>query len=101
VVHPGSGHKCRDTLIELATAYLLDKKGIAPGDEVALVHRLDRDNLGRHPDREKQRTLRMLHESFLQRAVEKEYRAVCHRRPPNTRGPSASISPGRTNATTA
>ncbi len=86
VVHPGSGHTRHDTLIDLATGYLLDKNGIAPGDEVALVHRLDRDTSGVILVAKNKRTLRLLHEAFLQRTVVKEYRAVCHHRPPENEG---------------
>ncbi|MBN1576618.1 MAG: RluA family pseudouridine synthase [Chitinispirillaceae bacterium] len=95
VVHPGSGHTRRDSLIELATAYLLDTNGIAPGDEVALVHRLDRDTSGVILVAKNKRTLRSLHEAFLQHAVEKEYRAVCHHRPPEYEG-EISVNLSRT-----
>jgi RluA family pseudouridine synthase len=87
VVHPGSGHTIRDTLIDLATAYLLGKKGGIPkGDEVALVHRLDRDTSGVILIAKNKRTLRVLHGAFLDRSVVKEYRAVCHGRPPENEG---------------
>ncbi|MBN1307270.1 MAG: RluA family pseudouridine synthase, partial [Chitinispirillaceae bacterium] len=68
VVHPGSGHQRSDTLIELAAAYLLDKSGAAAGEEAALVHRLDRDTSGVILIAKNKRTLRSLHEAFLQHA---------------------------------
>ncbi len=86
VVHPGTGHTHRDSLIELAVSYLLDKKSIVSGDEAALVHRLDRDTSGVILIAKNKRTLRLLHKSFLSREVEKEYRAVCHNRPPDLKG---------------
>jgi RluA family pseudouridine synthase len=86
VVHPGSGHTRGDSLIELAQAYLIDKKGIPPGDEIALVHRLDRDTSGVILIAKNKRTLRVLHEAFTDRTVVKEYRAVCHHRPPDNEG---------------
>ena len=95
VVHPGSGHTKHDSLIELATAYLLEKKGIPPGDEVALVHRLDRDTSGVILIAKNKRTLRALHELFVDRTVVKEYRAVCHHRPPENEG-TISVNLSRT-----
>jgi RluA family pseudouridine synthase len=82
VVHPGSGHQKNDTLIELATAYLLESGGIVEGNEAALVHRLDRDTSGVILIAKNKRSLRMLHETFKQHALVKEYRAICHGRPP-------------------
>jgi 23S rRNA pseudouridine955/2504/2580 synthase len=95
VVHPGSGHQRRDTLIELALAYLLDKNGIARGDEPALVHRLDRDTSGVILIAKNKRTLRALHHAFAEHVVEKEYRAVCHRGPPEYEG-TISVNLSRT-----
>jgi 23S rRNA pseudouridine955/2504/2580 synthase len=95
VVHPGSGHTRCDSLIELATAYLLGKNGITPGDEIALVHRLDRDTSGVILIAKNKRTLRSLHEAFVNRAVVKEYRAICHERPPRNEG-TISVNLSRT-----
>lgn len=82
VVHPGSGHRKNDTLIELAAAYLCKKQSTGKKGEHALVHRLDRDTSGVILIAKNKRTLRMLHEMFKRHALVKEYRALCHRRPP-------------------
>jgi len=86
VVHPGTGHTKHDTLIDLATAYLEHKKAIPEGDEFALVHRLDRDTSGVILIAKNKRTLRLLHEDFREHDLTKEYRAVCHNRPPEFKG---------------
>jgi 23S rRNA pseudouridine955/2504/2580 synthase len=87
VVHPGTGHEQHDTLIDLATAYLHQpKKSIPQGDEIALVHRLDRDTSGVILIAKNKRTVRLLHETFKERSIVKEYRAICHGRPPEYEG---------------
>ena len=86
VVHPGSGHTRHDSLIELATAYIAGGNRGTPGDEIALAHRLDRDTSGVILIAKNKRTLRRLHEQFRQHSLTKEYRAICHRRPPENEG---------------
>jgi len=95
VVHPGSGHSRGDSLIELAQAYLIDKTGGSAENEAALVHRLDRDTSGVILIAKNKRTLRTLHEGFVERSIEKEYRAICHNRPPEYNG-TISIGLNRT-----
>lgn len=95
VVHPGTGHTKRDTLIDLATAYLRQKKAIPAGDEIALVHRIDRDTSGVILIAKNKRTVRLLHETFKDRSIVKEYRAICHHRPPEFEG-TISINMERT-----
>ena len=86
VVHPGSGHTRRDSLIDLATAYLLQKNRTVSGEEIALVHRIDRDTSGVILIAKNKRTLRLLHDQFRERALTKEYLALCHGRPPGNEG---------------
>lgn len=86
VVHPGSGHTRHDSLIELATAYIAGNNRGAPGNEISLVHRLDRDTSGVILIAKNKRTLRLLHEQFRQHSLTKEYRAICHHRPPENEG---------------
>ncbi|HON09739.1 MAG TPA: RluA family pseudouridine synthase [Chitinispirillaceae bacterium] len=86
VVHPGTGHLHRDTLIELATGYLLQKGSLKEGEEPALVHRIDRDTSGVILIAKNKRTTRKLHETFRQHDIIKQYIAVCHHRPPELEG---------------
>lgn len=86
VVHPGTGHLHRDTLIELATGYLLDKGCLKEGEEPALVHRIDRDTSGVILIAKNKRTVRKLHETFRQHDIIKQYTAICHHRPPEFQG---------------
>jgi 23S rRNA pseudouridine955/2504/2580 synthase len=86
VVHPGTGHLRRDTLVDLAAAYLLEKKVVKSADELALVHRLDRDTSGVILIAKSKPALRRLHEAFRARELVKEYVAVCHGRPPKNEG---------------
>ena len=86
VVHPGSGHTRHDSLIELATAYLLTTGKSVPGEEIALVHRIDRDTSGVILIAKNKRTLRLLHDQFRERTLTKEYIALCHHRPPADEG---------------
>ncbi len=86
VVHPGSGHLKRDTLIDLATGYLLNKGELNNGEEVALVHRLDRDTSGIILIAKSKNALRKIHEIFRSRNLVKHYVAICHGRPPLNEG---------------
>ncbi|HEX3019331.1 MAG TPA: RluA family pseudouridine synthase [Chitinispirillaceae bacterium] len=86
VVHPGTGHLHRDTLIELATGYLIDKGCLKEGDEPALVHRLDRDTSGVILIAKNKNCVRKLHEIFRSRDIIKQYIALCHHRPPQYEG---------------
>jgi RluA family pseudouridine synthase len=86
VVHPGTGHLHRDTLIELATGYLLEKGNLKEGEEPALVHRLDRDTSGVILIAKNKRVVRQLNEVFRTRDVVKQYIAICHNRPPEHEG---------------
>ena len=86
VVHPGTGHLRRDTLIDLATAYLLSGRKIKGSDDLALVHRLDRDTSGVILIAKNKPALRRIHESFRNRTLVKQYVAICHHRPPKAEG---------------
>ncbi|MBN2037084.1 MAG: RluA family pseudouridine synthase, partial [Chitinispirillaceae bacterium] len=86
VVHPGSGHLCGDTLFDLAAAYLLTGKKIRTPDDMALVHRLDRDTSGTILIAKNKRAVRRLHEEFRRGSLTKHYVAVCHNRPPDNEG---------------
>ena len=86
VVHPGSGHLRGDTLFDLAAAYLITGRKIASLDDMALVHRLDRDTSGVILIAKNKRVLRGLHEEFRERSLIKHYVAICHHRPPDHDG---------------
>lgn len=86
VVHPGTGHLHRDTLIELATGYLIDKGNLREGEEPALVHRLDRDTSGVILIAKNKRIVRKLNDIFRSRDITKQYIALCHNRPPEFEG---------------
>lgn len=86
VVHPGTGHLHRDTLIELAAGYLISKGCLKEGEEPALVHRLDRDTSGVILIAKNKRCVRKLHEIFRSRDISKQYIALCHNRPPEYEG---------------
>ena len=86
VVHPGTGHLRHDTLIDLATAYLLAAGTIKESDDIALVHRLDRDTSGVILIAKNKPAVRRLHEAFRTRSMVKQYIAICHHRPPRTEG---------------
>jgi 23S rRNA pseudouridine955/2504/2580 synthase len=86
VVHPGSGHLKGDTLFDLAAAYLMTGRKIASPDDMALVHRLDRDTSGVILIAKNKRALRGLHEEFRDRSLTKNYVAICHHRPPDHEG---------------
>lgn len=92
VVHPGSGHLHHDTLIELASAYLLAGRKISNPEEIAPVHRLDRDTSGVILIAKNKPAARRLHEAFRpqglygRRSLVKQYVAICHHRPPEAEG---------------
>ncbi len=86
VVHPGSGHLYHDTLVDLAAAYLFSGGKIKDADDVALVHRLDRDTSGAILVAKNKPALRRLHELFRRRSLTKQYIAICHGRPPRNEG---------------
>lgn len=86
VVHPGTGHLQNDTLIDLATAYLLSGKKIKSPEDISLVHRLDRDTSGVILIAKNKPAVRRLQESFRERELVKEYVALCHGRPPKDKG---------------
>lgn len=82
VVHPGTGHLHRDTLIELVTGYLISKGSLKEGQEPALVHRLDRDTSGVILIAKNKNIVRKLNDTFRSRDITKQYIALCHNRPP-------------------
>ena len=86
VVHPGTGHLKRDTLIDMATGYLIDQGLLKEGEEPALVHRLDRDTSGVILIAKKKQVLRQIHEIFRSRDIVKQYISICHNRPPEYEG---------------
>lgn len=86
VVHPGTGHLKHDTLIDLATGYLLEQGSLAEGEEPALVHRLDRDTSGIILIAKTKQSARQLNEIFRDRTIEKRYIAITHNRPPAYEG---------------
>jgi RluA family pseudouridine synthase len=86
VVHPGTGHLKRDTLIELATGYLISQGNLKSGEEPALVHRLDRDTSGIILIAKRKQVLRKVHDIFRSRNIVKQYIAICHNRPPEYEG---------------
>jgi 23S rRNA pseudouridine955/2504/2580 synthase len=86
VVHPGTGHLCHDTLIDLAAAYLLAGRKIQGRDEIAPAHRLDRDTSGVILIAKNKPALRRIHEAIRAGAMVKQYAAVCHHRPPEDEG---------------
>jgi 23S rRNA pseudouridine955/2504/2580 synthase len=86
VVHPGTGHLRHDTLIDLAAAYLLSGRKITASDDIALVHRLDRDTSGVILIAKNKPVLRRIHEAFRNRTLVKKYMAICHHRPPKAEG---------------
>ena len=86
VVHPGSGHLRHDTLIDCALAYLKAGGKIQDEDDVALVHRLDRDTSGVILIAKNKPALRRLHDDFRDRSLTKQYVAICHGRPPQDEG---------------
>lgn len=86
VVHPGTGHLKRDTLIDLATGYLIDQGLLKDGEEPALVHRLDRDTSGVILIAKRKLVLRQIHEIFRSRDIVKHYISICHNRLPEYEG---------------
>jgi RluA family pseudouridine synthase len=86
VVHPGTGHLKHDTLIDLATGYLLEQGTLSEGEEPALVHRLDRDTSGVILIAKTKQVIRQLNEIFRSRVIEKRYIAITHNSPPHHEG---------------
>jgi RluA family pseudouridine synthase len=87
VVHSGTGHVLRDTLIDLAGAYM--SRGRHRGEDAPgpyLVHRLDRDTSGIILIAKNRRTVSMLHEAIRTNKMEKTYIALCHGRPATPAG---------------
>lgn len=86
VVHPGTGHLKRDSLIELAAGYLISQGCLKDGEEPALVHRLDKDTSGIILIAKRKQILRKVHDIFRSRNIVKQYIAICHNRPPEYEG---------------
>jgi 23S rRNA pseudouridine955/2504/2580 synthase len=86
VVHPGTGHLRRDTLIDLAAAYCLAGGKIRDPGDIAPAHRLDRDTSGVILVAKNKPALRRMHEAIRSGTVIKQYTAICHRRPPRAEG---------------
>ncbi|MBN1600152.1 MAG: RluA family pseudouridine synthase [Chitinispirillaceae bacterium] len=86
VVHPGTGHLKHDTLIDLATGYLIEQGALSEGEEPALVHRLDRDTSGVILIAKTKQIIRQLNEIFRSRLIEKRYIAITHNSPPAFEG---------------
>ena len=86
VVHPGTGHIARDSLIDLVKSYMSLKKDYREDEEPVLVHRIDRDTSGIILIAKNKRILRSLHEHFRDRDIDKTYFAACHGRPPKNKG---------------
>lgn len=74
VVHPGSGHHGKDTLVHLANAYMKSKGG----GEATLVHRLDRDTSGVILLAKTKQALRNLNWQLREHQMNKVYIALCH-----------------------
>ncbi len=91
VVHPGSGHVKNDTLIDLATAYLLSKQDKGNADEPpVLMHRLDKDTSGVILLAKNKGVVRKLHRDMQNELFFKQYVAICHNRPPEYVGTIAT-----------
>jgi len=86
VVHPGTGHVRRDTLIDLVKSYIASGKSFVPGSDPVLVHRIDRDTSGIILIAKNKRMVRRLHTHFRDHQIEKKYYAVCHGAPPKKQG---------------
>jgi RluA family pseudouridine synthase len=84
VVHSGTGHTDRDSLVDLASAYLSSRKG--KHAEALLVHRLDRDTSGVILLAKNKITLRTLNEELRDGEMAKEYLCICHGRLPMRSG---------------
>lgn len=86
VVHSGTGHGRKDTLIDLATAYLVKNRKKNEYPDPALVHRLDKDTSGVILIAKDKTTLRFLHTKLRERDIDKRYIAFCHGRPEKRKG---------------
>jgi RluA family pseudouridine synthase len=86
VVHPGSGHTHSDSLIDLATAYILSTHSGQPPEAPVLMHRLDRDTSGVILLAKNAGIARQLHEVLRGGKFKKQYAAVAHSRPPEFEG---------------
>jgi RluA family pseudouridine synthase len=78
VVHSGSGHLRRDSLIDLAGAHMVNAREKNP--RPFLVHRLDRDTSGVILLAKNPATVRFLNETIRNNKMEKTYVALCHGR---------------------
>jgi 23S rRNA pseudouridine955/2504/2580 synthase len=85
VVHPGTGHTARDTLIDLVKGYM-SKYDRNLRDEPVLVHRIDRDTSGIILVAKNRRILRYLHTHFRDHLIQKKYIALCKCKPPQQKG---------------
>ncbi len=86
VVHSGTGHARRNTLIDLAAAHLAKTSKKGQSTEPSLVHRLDKDTSGVILIAKDKRTVRILHEKLRERDIDKRYIALCHGRPDKNQG---------------
>ncbi|MDR2694430.1 MAG: RluA family pseudouridine synthase [Chitinispirillales bacterium] len=86
VVHPGSGHRHSDNLIDLAAAYILSTRDSLSPDPPVLMHRLDRDTSGVILLAKNTGIARRLHEEMRAGRFKKQYAAVAHNRPPEFEG---------------
>jgi RluA family pseudouridine synthase len=86
VVHPGTGHNMRDTLIDLVKSYIAKKDKSPESVDPVLVHRIDRDTSGIILIAKNKRMLRYLHTHFRDHQIEKRYIAVCHGAPIKNKG---------------
>jgi len=86
VVHAGSGHTEKNTLIDLARAYQL-QKGIK-SEGPYLIHRLDKDTSGVILLAKDKQVLRHIHGLLRDRedVIEKYYTLICHNTPTPLRG---------------
>ena len=85
VVHSGLGHTVKDTLVDLANAYL-NGGGRMKRSEAYLVHRLDRDTSGVILLTKNKEALQDLSRSFKVRDMDKVYLAVVHGKPKELSG---------------
>lgn len=76
VVHGGSGHTHRRTLIDMAHSYLIRSSG--SDTKPYLVHRLDKDTSGVLLIAKNIQVLRGLHDSLRRGHITKLYTAFCH-----------------------
>ncbi|MFW5774853.1 MAG: RluA family pseudouridine synthase [Chitinivibrionales bacterium] len=86
VVHSGTGHARKNTLIDLAAAYMAKSNRKGKRSEPALVHRLDKDTSGVILIAKDKQTLRYLHSILRERDIDKQYIALCHGLPEKKKG---------------